>query len=130
MPGIVLFDGVCNLCSKSVQFIIEHDSKRYFQFASLQSKAGKRLIEQYKIPANIDSVVVIESGEYYIQSEAALKICSKLDAGWRLLTIFSIVPKRLRDYFYRIIASHRYRWFGKKTRCMLPSPELKSRFLE
>lgn len=130
MKGIVLFDGVCNLCNGTVQFIIHHDGAGYFQFASLQSIAGARFIKEYGLTPNMNSVILIENGSYYEKSDAALRICRKLEGGWKLLAIFSIIPKPIRDFVYDRIAKNRYRWFGKKDSCMLPNTENHNRFLE
>ncbi|MDY0407014.1 thiol-disulfide oxidoreductase DCC family protein [Virgibacillus sp. 179-BFC.A HS] len=129
MAKIILFDGVCNLCEFSVQFIIKRDPKGCFRFASLQSEPGEKLKRQYSIPDDMQSVVLIEDGNYYTQSTAALKICRQLRGFWKLLYALIIIPKPIRNLCYRFIADHRYQWFGKKQSCMLPTPELKKRFL-
>jgi predicted DCC family thiol-disulfide oxidoreductase YuxK len=141
MGAVVLFDGVCNFCDASVNFVIEHDTAGYFKFAPLQSDAGKRLSEEHGLsskmgkaePADdlipIDSVILIEDGEAYTHSTAALRIARHLGAPWSWLYAFIIVPARVRDIFYRLFARHRYRIFGRKDECMLPSPEVKARFL-
>ena len=129
---IVLFDGVCNLCNQTVQFIIRHDSKGQFRFASQQSEAGQGLLNQHSIPqttALADSVVVIEGDRVYLESDAALQIFRRLPRySW--LYNFRYVPKPLRDWVYRVIAKNRYRIFGKQESCMVPTPELRSRFLD
>jgi predicted DCC family thiol-disulfide oxidoreductase YuxK len=128
--GIVLFDGVCNLCNQSVQFIIKRDPKNYFRFAALQSDQGQLLLEQYSIPVDvIDTIVLVENNKTYTQSTAALRIARKLNRLWFLLYIFILIPPFLRNPIYRFIARNRYKWFGKKDSCMMPDPELKSRFL-
>ncbi|RXJ04141.1 thiol-disulfide oxidoreductase DCC family protein [Anaerobacillus alkaliphilus] len=128
--AVVLFDGVCNFCNSSVQFIIERDQKGYFQFASLQSEIGQKLVAEYGVPKQIESLVLIEGGQYYLKSTAALRICRKLSGFWKALSIFLIVPSLVRNIFYDFIARNRYKWFGKKTACTLPSPEIRKRFLE
>lgn len=130
--AIVLFDGVCNLCSASVQFIIKRDPKAYFQFASLQSEKAKTLLAQagYSNPVQLASIVLLEDGKVFEESTAALKIAAKLTPLWNLFMVFLIVPAILRNPVYRWIAKNRYRWFGKREVCFLPSPEYKSRFIE
>ncbi len=129
---IVLFDGVCNLCNGAVNFIIAHDKKDVFRYASLQSEIGKKLTSERGLdPNEIDSILLIEPGKaYYRKSTAALKISEDLSGGYKLLKIFLLLPASLRDRVYDFIASHRYKWFGKKEECMIPSPELKSKFLD
>lgn len=127
---IVLFDGECNFCDASVQFIIKRDPYRYFSFASLQDDAGKKLRAEYQIPDSIDSLLLIENGRAYTKSGAALRIAKKLDGLWHLAFLFIAVPAFIRDYVYEVIADNRYRWFGKKEQsCMLPAPEERQRFL-
>lgn len=128
--AIILFDGVCNFCNKSVQFIIQRDEKAYFHFASLQSEIGKKLIEDYHIPPNINSLILLEENHYYTKSTAALRICKNLRGYWRFLKIFTFVPVSLRDFIYDFVAKNRYKWFGKTESCSLPSPQMKKRFLE
>jgi predicted DCC family thiol-disulfide oxidoreductase YuxK len=130
MKNIILFDGVCNLCNHSVQFIIKRDPKGHFKFASLQSEIGQKLVEQYGIPKGIESIIYIENDKVYIKSSAALRISRKLNGYWRYLKILSILPSSVRDFFYDIIAKNRYKWFGKKESCMLPTTETKKRFLD
>ncbi|MGV0969869.1 MULTISPECIES: thiol-disulfide oxidoreductase DCC family protein [unclassified Empedobacter] len=128
---IILFDGICNLCNQSVQFVIEHDKKNQFRFASLQSDFGQNFLKENNLDATqFDSVVFIEDDKFYTKSSAALKISKYLDGITSLLTIFMIVPKPLRDVVYSFIAKNRYRWFGKQESCWLPSPELKAKFLD
>ena len=127
---VILFDGMCNFCSNSVQFIINRDPSSKFRFASLQSETGKNLIAKSKIDnKNLDSIVLFENGTYYIKSTAVLKIASKLNALWPLFYFFIVIPAPLRDYFYDIVAKNRYKWFGKKEECMVPNAEIKARFL-
>ena len=127
---IVLFDGVCNLCSGSVQFILKRDKNNLFQFASLQSKPGQEYLKKFNLPADtFNSFVLVEGDNIYTRSTAALRIARNLK-GWKWLYGFRIVPKFIRDAVYNLIAKNRYRWFGKKDECWIPTPELKSRFLE
>jgi len=122
---IVLFDGVCNFCNSSVQFIIKRDKVHQLRFGSLQSASGMQLKKQYAIPDDLDSVILIENGKYYAKSSAALHI-----AGWKLLKIGYLFPGFIRDFFYDMIAKNRYKWFGKKETCMLPSKAQRALFLE
>ncbi len=130
MKRIVLFDGDCNFCDASVQFIIQRDPSAYFHFTSLQSEKGLQLKKQHGISEDEDSVVLIEKNKIYTQSSAALHIAKKLDGLWHLLFLFILVPRPIRDYFYNYFAKNRYKWFGKREdSCTLPSPEVRKRFL-
>ncbi len=127
---VVLFDGVCNLCNSSVQFIIARDPSARLRFATLSSPAAQRLIEQSDARAPLpDSIVLMDQGRAYTRSTAALRIARRLRFPWPLLYAFIIVPRPLRDLIYDFIARHRYRWFGKRDACMMPTPELRARFL-
>ena len=129
--AIILFDGVCNLCNSSINFIIDRDTERRFRFASLQSVEGEALLRQHGliIKATLDSVILIENEKVYQKSAAALRIARHLGGAWPLLGIFWLVPSFLRDAVYNLIARNRYRWFGRQESCRLPTPELKERFL-
>lgn len=127
---VILFDGVCNLCNDSVQFILKRDKKKQFRFASLQSNAGQQLLHQFSLPAaNFNSFVLLEKDKVYTKSTGALRMCKLLGGGWALLYALIIVPRFIRDAVYNMIARNRYKWFGKKEECWLPTPELKERFL-
>ncbi len=127
----VLFDGVCNLCNGTVQFVIKRDRAAIFRFASLQSDYAQRLLRQVNLPANqLYSVIVFEDGVAYQKSDAALRIARHLSGFWRWLYIFRFVPKFIRDGLYNFIATNRYRFFGKQDHCMIPTPELKARFVD
>ena len=127
---IILFDGVCNLCNSSVQFVIKHDRKAVFKFASLQSEAGQKLLTKYGLATNeFNSFVLIEDNKVYLKSTAALRVARKLDMLLSLLYLFIIIPPFIRDAFYNYISQHRYKWFGKRDECWLPTPELSERFL-
>ena len=129
---IILFDGVCNLCDGAIQFIIKHDKKDVFRYASLQSELGKKLVAERGLnPEDIDSIMLIEPGvAYYRKSTAALEISRDLSGGYSLLKNFLFIPEVMRDGIYNFIANHRYNWFGKKEQCMIPTPELKAKFLD
>ncbi|OLY91252.1 Predicted thiol-disulfide oxidoreductase YuxK, DCC family [Cnuella takakiae] len=132
-PGdhpIILFDGVCNLCNSTVQFVIRNDKNGVFRFASLQSESGKHLLAQTGLKDDMGSVVLVESGRVYRYSTAALHIARRLDGAWPLLYGLMIVPPFIRNGVYRFIAKNRYRWFGQKQTCWVPAPQLQSRFLE
>jgi len=129
--SIVLFDGVCNLCSASVQFIIGRDSAKRFKFASIQSDIGQKLINRYGLTANqLSSVILIENDKAYVRSTAALRIAKKLNGLWSQLGFLLVVPTFVRDFFYNLVASNRYRLFGRRDECMLPTPDVRERFLQ
>lgn len=128
--AIILFDGVCNLCNTAVQFVIRHDNNNYFVFASLQSEEGKKILVEHGLPINkMNSFILIENGKVFDRSTAALHVVKKLKGLWRFLYGFIIVPKFIRDAIYQLISTNRYVWFGKKDECMIPTPELKAKFL-
>lgn len=126
---IVLFDGVCNYCNAMVNFAIRHDKKAILKFAPLQSEAGRRLKEKYKIPDEIDSVIFIDNNIPYTHSDAAIRIAKYLNWPAKVLYGFIIIPKFIRQPIYKWIARNRYRWFGKKEECMIPTADVKARFL-
>ena len=127
---IILFDGICNLCNRAVNFIIKRNKKSRIQFAALQTNSGKQLLEQFNLPTqSINSLILIEKGIVYTQSTAVLKICKHLNGLWPLLYGLIILPKFIRNGIYRLIATNRYQWFGKQEKCMVPSAELSDRFL-
>lgn len=128
--NIVLFDGECNFCDNSVQFIIKRDRKAEFKFASIQSDVGEEILRKFNVPANINSLILVEGSKCYFKSSAVLLICKNLKGVWKLFYCLLIIPKSVRDYFYDIIAKNRYKWLGKKDSCMVPSPEMKNRFLK
>ena len=129
-PAIVLFDGVCNLCNASVTFIIDRDPQGMFRFAPLQSEAAQRLVTHNELPVHgRDSVVLLEAGQIYTQSTAALRIARRLSGWWPLVSGLMVVPQPIRDGVYRWIARNRYRWFGQTPTCRVPTPELRQRFL-
>lgn len=127
---IVLFDGVCNLCNGFVQFAIEHDKQAKLKFTSLQSDAAQQLLEPLgQADQPLDSVILVENGKLYTKSAAGLRILRHFGGTWRLFYGLIIFPKLIRDFVYDIIANNRYKWFGKKNECWIPTPELRSRFL-
>ena len=141
MRAVILFDGVCNFCDASVNFIIEHDRDGHFKFAPLQSEAGRQLAAEFGLASEtaepiaasdlipIDSVILIEDGKAYTHSTAALRILKRLGGFWSVFYALIVVPRPIRDFFYRVFAKYRYRVFGRKDQCMLPSPEVRARFL-
>lgn len=128
MSAVILFDGVCNFCNGAVNFIIERDRRDYFKFAPLQSDAGRELVEKFGL-GGVDSIILIESGAAYTHSTAALRIAKQLGGIFSLAYIFIVLPKPIRDFFYRWFAKNRYRFFGKKDECMIPTPEIRAKFL-
>ena len=128
---IILFDGICNLCNDSVLKVIKYDKRDHFVFVALQSKIGQDIINYLKIDVSkIDSIILYQPGVAYdIKSTAALKIMKDFGGFWVLTQVFEILPTPIRDYFYDYIAKNRYKWFGKKESCMIPTPELKAKFL-
>jgi predicted DCC family thiol-disulfide oxidoreductase YuxK len=120
---IILFDGFCNLCNGTVDFLLKRDHKKQFRFAPLQSETGKLLIQKFEIPSNTDSVILIKLNRIYFESDAAIEIAGILPFPWKLGVIFKIVPKKIRNGLYRWIAKNRYRWFGKRTTCRIPTSE-------
>lgn len=131
MPNpIILFDGICNLCNGAVKFIIRHDKKNKFKFGSLQSDAAKKLLEPYHLTTEeLNSFVLIENGKIYLRSRAVLRIAYQLDGAWKLTSVFYIFPSFISDAVYNLIAKIRYKVFGKRETCMVPTPELESRFV-
>ena len=127
---IILFDGVCNLCNASVQFIVRNDKHSKFRFASLQSGAGRNLIRQFKLREDkLYSIILVLNNSCFDKSGAALEIAKRLDGLWPLMYLFILVPSFIRDFVYDWISRNRYKWFGQRNECMIPTAELKSRFL-
>ena len=127
---VLLFDGVCNLCVGSVQFFLKHDRKNTLKFASLQSDFGVRSRQKYNILPTIDSLLLIKNDKVYNRSTAALLACAELGGIWPIILVLRIIPKFIRDYIYDYIARNRYKWFGKKEVCWIPTPELNTRFIK
>jgi predicted DCC family thiol-disulfide oxidoreductase YuxK len=128
--AIILFDGVCNFCNGAINFLIQQDKKGIFYFAPLQSEAGQNLLQHYQLPKeSFESFILIDNGEVYQKSTAVLKVFNKLPWYWKEVQLLRIVPPFLRNAIYDFIARNRYKWFGKKEKCMIPTPEVKRRFL-
>jgi len=128
---IVLFDGVCNLCDGFVQFVMKRDKAGAFRFAPLQSEAGRTLLRHFNLDeAAMDTVILIENGTIHTKSTAALRTARNIGGVWGLAYVFIILPKFIRNSVYDFIAKNRYRWFGKKDACMIPTPEVRARFLQ
>ncbi|WP_115870021.1 thiol-disulfide oxidoreductase DCC family protein [Marinoscillum furvescens] len=132
MSAVILFDGVCNLCNSSVDFVIRRDKQKRFQFASLQSPEAEQLLKEAGSPqpTELESVVLVKEDRVYNRSDAALEIARNLSGLWPLLYVFKLIPRALRDAVYRYIAKKRYRWFGKRDTCRLPDESEKERFLD
>jgi predicted DCC family thiol-disulfide oxidoreductase YuxK len=131
LASVILFDGVCNLCSGSVQFIIARDPAAHFRFAALQSPAAARLLATTIAPASRpDSIALVDRSRVFTRSTAILRIARGLRFPWSLAYAFVVVPRPIRDWVYDVVARHRYRWFGRREACMVPTPELLARFLE
>lgn len=126
---IILFDGVCNLCDHAVRFVLARDRAEQFRFAALQSPAGRQLLDAVGASPDLDSVVLIADGKAHTRSDAALRIAARLSGLWPGLTLLLIVPRPIRNWAYDFVAKNRYRWFGTRAACMIPTPELRSRFL-
>ncbi len=128
---VILFDGVCNLCNASVQYVIKHDKKKLFRFASLQSSFGEKILKQNNLPSEVfNSFILFENNIIYTRSTAALLVAKKLSGLIKILYGFIVIPKFVRDAVYNFIARNRYKWFGKQEACWLPTPELKNLFLD
>lgn len=130
IQSILLFDGECNLCNETVQFVIKRDKKANIKFTSLQSEVGKQIMQQFNIPSEyIDSIILLERGNVYYKSTAALRLSKKMDALWPFCYALIIVPAFIRNIIYDFIARNRIKWFGKADTCWVMTPELKNRFL-
>jgi predicted DCC family thiol-disulfide oxidoreductase YuxK len=128
---VILFDGVCSLCSNAVQFIIERDPDKRYKFASLQSGFGQQVLKNLNLDsAQLQSIIVLKGNNVYRRSDAALEIARNLSGAWPLFYVFKIIPRFLRDPLYNIVARYRYSWFGKMEACWLPTPQLKARFID
>lgn len=127
---VILFDGVCNLCNSSVNFIIDRD-RGAFKFASLQSEEAQSILNEYGVdPTKLESIVLVDKGLVYNKSTAALHIAGYLKGLWPVVKVFLVLPRVMRDFIYDIIARNRYKWFGKSDACRIPTPELRHRFID
>ena len=128
---VVLFDGVCNFCNRSVNFILDHDARKRFRFAALQSDAGQAVLRHFGLRTDdFDTAVLVERGRAYTKSSAALRIARSLGGRWSLLALLLALPPLLRDAAYDLLARNRYRWFGRTDSCRVPTPQIRDRFLE
>jgi len=127
---LILFDGVCNLCNGFVQFVIKNDKQKLFKFGSLQSENSKSILLNLGVEQNLKTVILIDDGVAYFKSDAALQIMKQLQFPFKILYIFIIVPRFIRNWVYDFIAKYRYKFFGKKDTCMVPTQELKERFID
>jgi len=128
--NIIIFDGVCNFCNKLVNFIIKRDPTSKLIFTALQNKSAEELIIKYKvINYDIGSIILIKNDKYFLRSEAIFEIIKDLSGYWYLFGVFRIIPLGIRDYIYKLVSKNRYRFFGKKDSCMIPTKELQKRFL-
>ena len=128
---IVLFDGVCNFCNSSVNFIIDKDKSDVFRFASLQSDFGQMRLKEFKLPTDsFSTLILVSNGKCFTRSSAALRIAKELSFPYNLIFAFIVIPPFIRNFFYDIVSRNRYRWFGKKDACRIPSPEERAKFIE
>jgi predicted DCC family thiol-disulfide oxidoreductase YuxK len=128
---VVVFDGVCNYCNTMINFLLRQDKKKIFLFATLQSVFGQKVLRENHLPGDaFESFILIDKGKLYQKSAAGLRVYNKLPWYWKWTQLLWVFPEFLRDWIYDIIAQNRYRWFGKRTECMTPTPGLKERFLE
>lgn len=131
MSSVILFDGVCDLCNGFVQFVIARDPGAHFRFCPLQSEAARRLLGANQAPIPVpDSILLVEDGRVWSESTAALRVLRQLTFPWPLAFVFVLVPLPLRNWVYRFVARNRYRWFGRRDVCMVPTPKLRERFLD
>jgi predicted DCC family thiol-disulfide oxidoreductase YuxK len=131
MASLVLFDGVCNLCNEFVQFVIPRDPAGRFQFGTLQSASARRVLDLHDTPDPLpDTIVLVDGGRVFTRSTAVLRIARQLRAPWPLAYVFILVPRPLRDWMYGLVARNRYRWFGQRDHCMMPTPDIRARFID
>lgn len=129
MNPVVLFDGVCNFCNSAVNFIIRHDDGKMFKFATLQSEVGQQMRAKYGIGEDVDTIILVEDEQAFTHSTAGLRVARGLGGIWSLAYVFTIVPAFIRDFCYKLFAKYRYRLFGRQDACMLPTPDVRERFL-
>ncbi len=127
--NIIFFDGVCNLCNSTVNFVIDRDKKAHLKFAALQDEKSKEILSKYNLSEDLYSIIYLESGKVYERSSAVLRISRKMDGLWPMFYVFIIIPKFIRDGIYNWIAKNRYKWFGKREACRVPEEGLEERFL-
>jgi predicted DCC family thiol-disulfide oxidoreductase YuxK len=128
--NVILFDGVCNLCSALVQFVIRHDHAGRFRFAAIQSEIGQQIFRRHGLdPGDLQTFVLITHEKTLLRSDAAIEVVSRFGGAWKACRVFRLVPRAARDSIYSFVARNRYRWFGRKDACMIPTPEIKERFL-
>ena len=128
---VIFFDGICNPCNSSINFVIDRDPKEYFKFASLQSPIAKEILSAYEVNSiDLESIIFYSNHKVYHRSRAALEIVKRMKGAWPILYIFIIIPKFIRDFFYNLVARNRYKWFGKQDTCRIPTPDIKSRFID
>jgi len=128
--NLVLFDGVCNLCTASVQFIIRHDRAGIFYFAPLQSDIGREICQSRGLdPAAVETFMLISGGRILMRSDAAIEVVSRFGGAWKFVAVLRLIPRVARDWVYSTVARNRYRWFGRTEACMIPTPKVKERFL-
>ena len=128
---VILFDGICNYCNSMINFIIRQDKKKVFLFATLQSDAGQKTLKEWNLPTDVfESFLLLDKGNLYSKSTAGLRLYNKLPWHWKWTQLFWIFPRIIRDLAYGIIAKNRYKWFGKREKCMVPTAELRERFLD
>ena len=131
MTALVIFDGVCNLCVGSVKFILRYEAGPDLQFAAVQSALGSRMASEHGFdPTDVKTFILIEDGKAYFRSDAAIHVALYLRRPWRWLAAVRFVPRCVRDWGYNLVAANRYRWFGRTDSCMVPTPELRRRFIE
>jgi predicted DCC family thiol-disulfide oxidoreductase YuxK len=131
LDNVVIFDGVCNLCTHSVRFILDHEAAPTLRFTPLQSPAGARALRELGFdPEDAKTFVLIADAKVYVKSDAAIRVSGYFRGAWKLLGAIKIIPRSIRDWAYDVVARNRYRWFGRVDTCMVPSPDLRARFIE
>jgi predicted DCC family thiol-disulfide oxidoreductase YuxK len=130
LNNLVIFDGVCNFCTKSIRFILRHEADNIIKFTPLQSLTGSKLMREFGVdPNNAETFIFVSDGRALTKSDAALALANHLRGGWRIVRVFRFLPRSVRDRAYGILARNRYRWFGRYDTCMVPSPEIRDRFI-
>lgn len=130
LDNLIIFDGVCNLCTKSVHFILRHESGQVLRFTPLQSSTGSSIMQELGLnPMDAETFVLLSDGNVFVRSDAAIRLSGYLRGGWRFLGLFRVIPRPIRDWAYGLIARNRYRWFGRYEHCMVPSAQIRDRFI-